>query len=655
MLDRIWKKFTLALLAVAFIPIGYFGYQDFKAAKNSVIDEGLRDIFLNSVARSKDIERVFMNARRDINYLRSDILIQFLLDIPSEKPDAAIYWRSLVEMEFKRFLTLKPEYSRVGFLDEYGDEAVVVFKSGGEIKAVDDGDKRNHLTSSYYVKAAQLDDMDVAAIPMRSAVDPSMDLRGVTLVRYATKVFDRYGNPRGVIYVDLNGLEVLFYLQRISFEHRRRAHLVTGDGNYIFNPRWSSKPEDSFGGRQSITNISQEFTDDVVAQILSGRPGVITDDPKRLIGFSPVYPQKNSEDFFYVVFDTYSRDLFAPKVKELAKTYAYGALGALILVVAVAVSLSWALTRNVAKLREGAESIRDNRLGHRLEINSGDEMESLAKTFNAMADSIQEYQESLERKVEDRTRRVQQVERQLMQSEKLAAIGFLAAGVAHEINNPISIITTRLELISKALDKGKVDVVKKDLEVLRSHATRIGKIAASLLTFSRESSSELEDVDINEAVRRVMGLVGIPIRKKGIELDISLAPHLPPVRASYSGMEQVIYNIAYNAHQATAPGGRISIKTFAVDDGHVGLTISDTGEGIPKDVIKRVFEPFFTTKEVGEGTGLGLSISYGLINDFGGSIRVDSEPGAGAVFTIILDSARRGSGRRQGNLANISV
>lgn len=637
MFNRIWKKFTLALLIVTFIPIGYFGFQDWVAAKASVLDDALRDILLNSVTRSKDVERVFINAHEDINYLRSSLAIQFLMDIPREKPKAAIFWRSLVEREFRLFLSLKPGYSKAGLIDEYGDEQVVVFKHEGELITLEDNQKRNRLTSPYYVKAAELEGLGVAAIPMRSSLEPHQNLKNVTLIRYATKIFDRLGKPRGVVYVDLNGSEILSALERTSFEQRRMAGLLNSDGEYIFNPEWREDKSRLFPAGEH--GIMGKFSDEVVAQLLSGRHGVISDDPGSLFAFSSIYPQIGNFNLYYVVFDRYPKNFFAPAFERIGHRYIIGGFVALALVVIVSVVVSRALTRNLSRLRDGVESLRENKLKRHIEIETGDEIESLAMAFNEMADSIRDYQESLEHKVEERSRRIKQVERRLMQSEKLAAIGFLAAGVAHEVNNPISIIITRLELIKRDIMKGRMGNVNKDLDVLRNHATRVGKIATDLLTFSRESSKELTPVNLAEAVKRIMGLIEHSIKKKGVELSISIAPDLPSVMANQTGIEQVLYNIIYNAYQATTDGGRISVNAGQVDGGRVEISISDTGEGIPEDIIEHVFEPFFTTKEAGQGAGLGLSISYGLVREFGGSIEVESEPGKGTAFTINLREA----------------
>jgi two-component system NtrC family sensor kinase len=651
MFNSIWKKFTVALLVTTFTPIGYFLHSDLSAARAMIVEEKLTGIYLNAVTRAKDIEMTFINAHKDINYLRSSLAMQFLLDIPSSKSDAAKYWRSLVERELDLFLAMRPECESVGLIDEYGEEIIVLFKNSGRIISLSDDQKRNRLTASFYADTASLPKFGVAAIQMRNSVEPGRDLGGVTLIRYATKAFDKSGKPRFVVYMDINGLDLSRRLSQTSYERRRPAALITNEGNYIYNPY--AQVSDTVPPVLAPRNIKEEFNPHVVNQLISGRRGVISDDDDNLFSYISLYPQIGNKDFFYIAFDKYPRDLIVPRLEAIKETYMKGAVAALILCLALSALLSWALTRNIAKLRDGVDSLGRRQLDFRLDIKSGDEIESLAKSYNTMADSLQEYSQTLERKVEDRTARVQEVERQLASAEKLAAIGFLAAGVAHEINNPISVIATRLELIRKELKKGEADeIVLRDLDTISRHAERISKIAGGLLTFARDAQSKIEDVDLNRAVERVMALLEGEIKGKGLETRLELDPGAGLAQANGVGIEQVIYNLVHNAYQATAPGGTITVSTSAATDGLVALRVSDTGAGIPKENVGRVFEPFFTTKDPGQGTGLGLSISYGLVKDFGGSISLDSAPGKGAEFTVKLKTALcppdKGGGQRPG-------
>lgn len=651
--NRIWKKLTLALLLVTFLPIGYFLYQNLNATRASIEDRETRVAFQNVVARSKEVEMAFKSVLMDVNYLRSSLAIEFLVNVPNTKSTGLLYWKSLVEREFYNFLSLRTGYSGVGLLDEFGNEKLVMFKNGNEVITTPPGKLLNRLTSTYYVEAALQGGYGIAAIPMHSMVSDRTDISSQPLIRFATKMFSRSGKPSGVVYADLDSSNIIGALKRVSFEGKRRAAMVSQNGDYIFNPF-----KTSVTGSSSVDdgNLRKDYSSEVVKQILSGRTGLITDDPDYIFAFRPIYLQSGNKDFYYVVYDRYPRANFASEMNTLKKEYLAGLAEALFLCLLVAAAVSYTLTRDLEKLRQGVEQIRQRKLDHRLKIRSGDEIESLATAYNMMADFLQEYSQSLENKVEERSTHIKKVERKLMQAEKLAAIGFLAAGVAHEINNPISILITRLELMKKDIDKGKTDMLKKDLEVLHNHSVRIGAIAANLLTFSRSASTDLTEGDINEIAERVLSLIEMPIKNKGIALVRKLEPGLPKASLNVSGIEQVIYNIVHNAFQATDAGGAITVRSGLDNEGGIILEVRDTGHGIKPEILSHIFEPFFTTKEVGTGTGLGLAISYGLVKDAGGFINVESEPGAGTVFTIHLvcaskvpahadDAAAKGAGK----------
>jgi two-component system nitrogen regulation sensor histidine kinase GlnL len=238
--------------------------------------------------------------------------------------------------------------------------------------------------------------------------------------------------------------------------------------------------------------------------------------------------------------------------------------------------------------------------------------------------------------VEDITHRVA-LERSARQSEKLAALGTLAAGIAHELNNPIGIISSRIEIMLLDAEAAPLPLeVADDLRVLHRHAQRVARIAQGLLSFARQSSGERSAVDVNDLVDDTLLLFEKQTIKEGIAVKRALAPGLPPVWADGNALQQVLLNLLTNARDVLEAGGEIAVET-SFTSGHpsaVRLTVRDSGPGIPPDVLPRVFDPFFTTKP--GGTGLGLSISYGIVRDHHGALDVESQPGHGTAFTVTL-------------------
>jgi two-component system NtrC family sensor kinase len=258
------------------------------------------------------------------------------------------------------------------------------------------------------------------------------------------------------------------------------------------------------------------------------------------------------------------------------------------------------------------------------------EMGILQKTFQEMLASVRE-----------RYRRQKaESEIQLLQSEKQASIGRLAAGVAHEINNPLTGVLTFSHLLLRRKDLP--EDVRKDLGTIVQATERVRKIIKGLLDFSRQTALYPEPLNLHNLVRSTIALVENQALVKGIRLQFEPGEALPPVTVDGSQIQSVLLNIILNALDATEPGGDVTLvirlQAAAETEGPEGveIRISDTGCGIPPENITKLFDPFFSTKEVGRGTGLGLSVSLGIVERHGGAIRVQSEVGKGSTFTIWL-------------------
>jgi two-component system NtrC family sensor kinase len=235
--------------------------------------------------------------------------------------------------------------------------------------------------------------------------------------------------------------------------------------------------------------------------------------------------------------------------------------------------------------------------------------------------------------LEETLRDLQVTQQQLIQSEKLAAIGQLVSGVAHELNNPLTGVWGTAQLIMRReIDEN----LREDLEVIQQEASRAVKIVQNLLSFAREHKSEKRLASINEALERTLELRAYEMKTSGIELEVELQPDFPETRFDFHQMQQVFMNIIVNAEQAMSGahgGGKLLVRTEK-GDGKIKISFTDNGPGIKRENQAKVFDPFFTTKEVGRGTGLGLSICYGIVLDHGGSLSLESEVGKGTTFTV---------------------
>ena len=236
-----------------------------------------------------------------------------------------------------------------------------------------------------------------------------------------------------------------------------------------------------------------------------------------------------------------------------------------------------------------------------------------------------------------------ELERRLVQADKLSSIGLLAAGVAHEVNTPLAVISTYAQMLTKQVagDEQK----SKLLEKIARQTFRASEIVNSLLNFSRTAPTEFIETDLNRVIRETASLVEHQFQKVGVTPQISLAEHLPPIRGNSGKLQQVFLNLFINARDAMQPGGSLTVRTWS-ESGFAHVEVADTGSGIPPEHLQRIYDPFFTTKGAKKGTGLGLSISYGIIQEHNGVIEVDSALGCGTRFrlefpTLSLRTARQ--------------
>jgi PAS domain S-box-containing protein len=226
------------------------------------------------------------------------------------------------------------------------------------------------------------------------------------------------------------------------------------------------------------------------------------------------------------------------------------------------------------------------------------------------------------------------LEAQLVQSEKMAAIGQLAAGIAHELRNPLAIVMNALYDLRARLDRADGEV-GDDLRIAEEEIGRAQAIIKNLLEFSRESGAELERLDLNDLVRRTLELLDKYLESSGVTVAAELG-HVPACVANDNALRQILLNLVTNAVQAMPRGGRLTIRTDRPAPDRVRLEVQDTGVGIPQAHLRDIFNPFFTTKAPGQGTGLGLFVVHAILQRYGGDVRVASELGAGTTFTVEL-------------------
>jgi two-component system NtrC family sensor kinase len=329
--------------------------------------------------------------------------------------------------------------------------------------------------------------------------------------------------------------------------------------------------------------------------------------------------------------------------------------------------------RPLRDLQEGAARLAGGDLDQPIPVRSQDELGQLADSFNAMMHALrssrvelEQWGYTLEQKVEAATHQLHRAQAEAARGEKLASVGLLAAGIAHELNNPLTGVLTFSSLLRKQMPDGSPEA--EDLDLVIQETRRCAAIIRRLLDFAREKTPEKNYADLNALIRKTVLLVEQPAQVADIEIVLDLDERLPLVWIDDNLLEQVVMNMLVNAQHAIGSDGRITVRTRLREDRAAAdsdgmqpvaeISISDTGCGIPEENLQKIFDPFFTTKGVGKGTGLGLSVSHGTIEAHGGTIEVDSTVGGGSEFRIYLpltgaqdgghDEARGGSDQQRG-------
>jgi two-component system NtrC family sensor kinase len=323
------------------------------------------------------------------------------------------------------------------------------------------------------------------------------------------------------------------------------------------------------------------------------------------------------------------------------RTNVYIVLAAMIsMLVAIAIAsfFSKRVTARIDQLRRGAEIIEKGRLDYRLRIESGDEIELLSKQFNSMASKLEGSHQTLERKVEERTRELKESQEAMVQQEKMVGVGQLAAGIAHELNTPLGTIIGYAQMLREDLaQQPGTEASLADIDEIIGQAGRCRDLVKNLLNFSRRSSAQKVNADINDIIRKILSLVQHDFELKGVRLHLDLGAQIPTARVNENEIAQVILNLANNAADSMPGGGEVRVSTrYDEATDRICIAVHDTGCGIKETDRTRIFEPFFTTKEIGKGTGLGLSISYKIVENHLGSIDFDTVVGKGTTFRVYL-------------------
>lgn len=460
------------------------------------------------------------------------------------------------------------------------------------------------------------------------------------MLKGAAPIIDEAGRVLGVLYggILLNqNYDIVDRVKDIVFKGEKYKNKEIGTVTiFQHDLRISTNVTDERGQRAIGTRVSEEVNDAVLKHGSSwvGRAFVVSH--WYITAYEPIRNMDGK-----IIGMLYTGMLERPYIdlrNSVMLTFAGMSALCVIVLVGILFFIASSITNPLRRMVTATKKIAQGDLNHHVQLDVRDEIGQLAQSFNQMTERLKaanenliQWGKTLEKRVEERTRELRETQGFLIQSEKLASLGKMAAGVAHEINNPLTSILLNTHLMLEKLDKHHD--FYENLSLIADETSRCTEIVKGLLEFARQNPPQKVFTDINDLIERTAQLLDNQASFQNIHIVRDLDPSLPPVKLDKNKIQQVFWNLMLNAFEAMPKGGQLTVLgRLSNDRRYVEVRFVDTGVGIPKENIHKLFDPFFTTKS--SGTGLGLAVTYGIIEQHDGKIEVKSEIGQGTVFTL---------------------
>ncbi|MFZ5822153.1 MAG: sensor histidine kinase [Chloroflexota bacterium] len=459
------------------------------------------------------------------------------------------------------------------------------------------------------------------------------------VLKAAAPVFDDKGNMIGVLYggVMLNrNYEIVDKIKQTVFQNVEYKGKDSGTATiFLDDVRISTNVHDAKGMRAIGTRISDEVYNQTVIEGKTwlGRAFVVTD--WYITAYEPIknIHKKTIGSLYVGVLEQKYTDL----KNQTVSVFLAISLGGILLTATLSLLLARTISLPIKDLASASRELARGNLDVKVSNVTHDELGELADSFNAMAAALRDRDQKLK----------EYAKKKIMESERLALIGQLSANVAHEINNPLQGIVTYASL---ALERQTFDEKSRsNIQKIVTQANRCRDIIRGLLDFSRHKNPDKALCNINTLLTGCVSLVENQAIFHNIEIISNLDPSLPMIIVDPSQVERVFLNLIINAAEAMEGSGKLTITTtMDAKTRCIDIDVKDTGPGITDENLEKIFDPFFTTKETGHGVGLGLAISHGIVNEHGGSLTVETEPGKGTTFTVSLPLPKMETGAING-------
>lgn len=620
---KLLYKLTIIMLFISTVPLIISGYSSINISQEEVVGK-IQELQLKSVANinsqvNKYLNDIITNLGFGVGYLKLESL-----------SDSAK--RGSLKILYRQF----DQISIISLLNGSGKEIIdSVYTRRGKGAQKTPGDRS--------VSPEELKEFR-RQIPFKTALSQGVAMgsvypspqREVPLAPLAI-AFDVYGGKsKWILCVELSLVKIQEMIENFTLGKRGIAYLVDGEGRLIFHPsRERALSREDMSGVSIIRRFLQQRGSGVMSFV--DRDGTVSIGAYGPVGF---------QDWAVVVQQPQEEALVG--IRKMRERIFFWIGVSLLVAVAIGIVFARGVSEPVKKCAQGALEIAKGKFDHKIKVESKDEIGQLAKTFNYMSGELKSSRRQIEKKneeirrwnlelqdrVEERTRELKEVHEHLLQTQKMAAVGALGAGAAHELNNPLVGVLGFVQLLLRK--KKQEDPDYRALKSIEEQSKRCKEIVHSLLTFSQSQQEDRNYVslNLNRVLNSALSLVENQIVSQRISIDKQLDPELPDIYGDLGQLQQAFLNIISNARNAMPEGGKLSLTTESDNRKAVRLKISDTGRGIPPGIIQRIFEPFFTTKDNWQGTGLGLAVTHRIVDEHMGTIDVESEPGKGATFIM---------------------
>lgn len=630
---RIRTKLIIAFLATGLVPVLVLGTFSLVSTRKALQHSAASQIHASLSAKVKQLQDTLRYAEKDLRLLsQSPSLVTFAEFYPGHVVGRDNLNRMLITA-LEDFAEENPLYREVLLLDPEGEQILRVFRKVGKLAVEGTNPSLNRSRESFFWQALDTRGGDIvitsSALKDRQRKEPLW-----TLV-YSTAIYDRGHTRKGVLAVQFL-IRDLAKLAGSGENAMGSAYLLDRGGTFLYTI-------DTDETRSVQGGFPGALGEGTLRQILSGREGLITEEKDRILSYAPVFPGFGGPDNFWVVAIDLSRSVVQAPVTRFLLFFGIMVVALTVIGIFLGITASHHFTRPILELHRGAQVMATGNFDHKIVVRTSDEIEDLADQFNLMAerlkasqDRLTEWNRELQEEVKSRTE-------QLFQAEKMAALGSLSAGIAHEIGNPLAAMKTNIQVLEERL--GTENTHYKFLQRILKEIDRLSRFFKTFSSFARPVTPRIAPCDISKVIREVVFFVQKEAEARGVSIRLEFEPSVPQVLADFQRMQQVFFNLLLNAIQASGAGGTITLKVHPVSKenadgtqrGKVRIIVSDTGTGIAEEARSKIFEPFFTTKP--DGTGLGLSIVHQIVTENRGTIALENTAGPGTTFSIHLEAA----------------